>query len=296
MPRQRIKNTAVSSAVVPSARKAAADYALSDAYEYGEYELEEAADMEAPMMLARGNGSRSDGGGATAAAKQEKIIRSASFTLRTAAYDADLETVQNLTEQLGGRIEYLSANGDAASGQTRIANLTLRIPAQRLDEFLTGAQAIGHVTALTQEMEDVSDSYYDIQTRLDTQKEKLSRLQTLMATADKVSDLIEIESAIADAQYYIDRYTSQLKGYDGRVDYSTVRVTIREIKIEETEEASLGQRILAGLSSSVENGALFLQDMLIFLVSALPWIAGISVIVLAVRGIAKCHQKNKQRE
>jgi anti-sigma factor RsiW len=93
-----------------------------------------------------------------AAAQAEKIIRSASFTVKTADYDADLQKIQDLAADMGGRVEYLSSNGDAAGGQTRSASLTLRIPAQRLDEFLTGAQGVGTITGMTQQMEDVSDS------------------------------------------------------------------------------------------------------------------------------------------
>ena len=145
-------------------------------------------------MLFRSSGRRAD----ESTAREEKIIRSASFTLKTAAYDADLESLQQLTASVGGRVEYLSSSGDKKSGQLRRASLTLRIPSSRLDEFLAGAEQIGDVTAMTQEMEDVSGSYYDIQSRLETQQEKMKRLQSLMASAQDVSDLIEIESAIAE--------------------------------------------------------------------------------------------------
>ena len=98
------------------------------------------------------------------AAQPEKIIRSASFNVKTADYDADLQKIQDLAADMGGRVEYLTTSGDASSGQTRSASLILRIPARRLDEFLTGAQGVGTITGMTQQMEDVSDSYYDTQT------------------------------------------------------------------------------------------------------------------------------------
>jgi hypothetical protein len=193
-------------------------------------------------------------------------------------------------------VEYLSASGDAASGQTRSASLTLRIPAQRLDEFLAGAEGIGNVTAMTQEMQDVSDSYYDVKTRLETQQKKLERLQSMFEAAEDVSDLIEIESAIADAQYYIDRYTSQLKTYDGKVDYSTVRVSVREVRVTEMKQVTLGQRIAEGFRDSLESGAEFLEDMVIFLVSALPWLLGIGAVALVIRLIVKKAKKNKKEK
>ena len=252
--------------------------------------------MEMPMMAAAYDDydyAEAEEEATSGAAREEKIIRNASFTVKTTDYDADLQRLQDLTASMGGRVEYLSASGDASSGQTRSASLTLRIPAARLDDFLNGAQGIGNVTAMTQEMQDVSDSYYDIKTRLETQQEKMKRLQSMIASAEDVSDLIEIESAIADTQYYIDRYTGQLKSYDGKVEYSTVNVSVREVRVTEMKEVTLGQRILDGLQDSLENFRYFLEDMVIFLVSALPWLIVLAVAVVAIRLIVK---KKKKKE
>ena len=252
--------------------------------------------MEMPMMAAAYDDydyAEAEEEVASGAVREEKIIRNASFTLKTTAYDTDLQRLEDLTAEMGGRVEYLSASGDASSGQTRSASLTLRIPAARLDEFLNGAQGIGNVTAMTQEMQDVSDSYYDIKTRLETQQEKMKRLQSMIASAEDVSDLIEIESAIADTQYYIDRYTGQLKSYDGKVEYSTVNVSVREVRVTEMKEVTLSQRILDGLSDSLESFQYFLEDMVIFLVSALPWLIVLAVIIVVIRLIVK---KKKKKE
>ncbi len=230
------------------------------------------------------------------AAQPEKIIRSASFNVKTADYDADLQKIQDLAAGMGGRVEYLSSNGDAAGGQTRSASLTLRIPAQRLDEFLTGAQGVGAITGMTQQMEDVSDSYYDTQTRLKTQQEKLARLQEMMASAQDVSDLIEIESAIADAQYYIDRYTGTLKAYDSKVDFSTVHVTVRETRVTETKEVSLGERIVTGIGDSFREFGWFLEDMVIFLAAALPWIITLAAVVIVAVLIIRVRKNRKNKK
>lgn len=251
------------------------------------YAAMETADMEEAADYAQDTND---------AAQAEKIIRSASFNVKTADYDADLQKIQDLAADMGGRVEYLSSNGDAAGGQTRSASLTLRIPAQRLDEFLTGAQGVGTITGMTQQMEDVSDSYYDTQTRLKTQQEKLARLQDMMASAQDVSDLIEIESAIADAQYYIDRYTGTLKAYDSKVDYSTVRVTVRETRVTETKEVSLGERIVTGIGDSFREFGWFLEDMVIFLAAALPWIITLAAVVIVAVLIIRARKNRKNKK
>ena len=250
------------------------------------YDDYDAPEMEEPMEDA----APAESG----AVRQEKIIRSASFTVKTTDYDTDLERLQSLAKEMGGRVEYMNTYGDASTGQTRSASLTLRIPSQRLDDFLSGVEGIGNVTSMTQEMQDVSDSYYDVQTRLETQRKKLERLQSMFESAKEVSDLIEIESAIADAQYYIDRYTSQLKSYDGKVDYSTVSVNVKEVRVTEMKQVTLGQRISEGFQDSLEAGMEFLEDMVIFLVSALPWLIAVGAAALVVRLIVRKVRKNRK--
>lgn len=273
----------------PSAASGSASNELYDAYLFEDYAV--------PMMEALEDDFDAEYE-ETEESAPAKIIRTASFTIKTTVYDDDLARVQALALDMGGRVEYLSSYGDASSGQTRSASLTLRIPAQRLDEFLEGAEQIGTVTAMTQDMEDVSDSYYDTQTRLETQRAKLKRLQEMMSLAEDVADLIDIEDAIADAQYAIDRYTGQIKSYDSRVNDSTVTVSIREIKIIESQEVTLGQRIGFALEDSLHGGLEFLEDAAVFLMAALPWLivlaAAALVIVLVIRKKNKKTQKGEK--
>lgn len=220
-------------------------------------------------------------------AQQQKLIRRVDFTVKTMEFDAVLENLQSLTASMAGRVEYVSQYGDRATGALRNASLTLRIPAEKLDAFLESAESVGNITSFTNQVEDVTNSYYDIQTRLNTQLTKMERLQALLAEATEVSDLIEIESSIADTQYMIDSYQGRLKGLDDEVDYSTVSVYVQETRVAETKEASFLERIGAGISDSLEIGVEFLGDLVVFLLSALPWIAAVVVIVVIVKVIRK---------
>jgi len=274
--REYVTADTVSSKLSANSVSRSYDLAANEAVESVEYETEEAA-----ADTAAGAGST----------YEEKIIRTASFTIKTTEYDTDLAELQALVTEVGGRVEYMSTYGDTSTGSTRSADLNLRIPSDKLDEFLAGSREIGTVTAMTEERQDVSDSYYDTQSRLETQQQKLERLQALMASAENVSDLIEIESAIADTQYYIDLYTGRLQNYDSRIEYSTVYVTLRETRTVEMENLSLGERIRAGLEASLKDGKEFLEDMLVFVVSALPWVIVICVIAVIIRLIVKKKRK-----
>lgn len=228
--------------------------------------------------------------------RQEKIIRNASFTIKSISFDQDLESIQALALEMGGRVEYLSTSGDKENGEMRHGSLTLRIPAEKLDAFLSGAQEIGHLTSLQQESQDVTESYYDVKARLETQQTKMERLQALLISAQDISDLIEIENSIADTQYQIDSYLGQLQNYDSKVDYSTVRVTLREIQVQEAEEISLGERMLGGLLHSLQSAGEFLRDCAVFLVAAAPWLAAGGIVIFAVVKIGKRRMKKGEKK
>lgn len=221
------------------------------------------------------------------AEREQKLIRWVDFTIKTMEFDAVLENIQNMTASVGGRVEYLSQYGDASAGSLRNANLTLRIPAEKLDGFLTDVEDVGNITSYSNQVEDATATYYDVQARLDTQLAKMDRLQKLLAEAGEISDLIEIESSIADTQYLIDSYQGRLKGMDDQVDFSTVTVYVQETRVVETKEASFWQRVGDGLAGSVEDGLSFLEDACVFLLSAAPWIAVAVLIVIAVKILRK---------
>lgn len=227
-----------------------------------------------------------------AEAAEAKIIRTADFTIKTLAYEADLEKITSMTAETGGRVEYLSVNSDWNGSALRMASLTLRIPSDRLDDFIAGAQGIGTLSRLTQQSQDISGSYYDLAARLETQQQKMERLTALMSSADNIADLIEIESAIADAQYWIDYYTGRLNSYDSQVDDSTVSISLQETKRAESESIPLHQRIWAGLKDSLAGGLSFLGDAAVFLVAAAPWLLLVLLAVIAAKKIRKKKKEN----
>lgn len=67
-----------------------------------------------------------------------------------------------------------------------------------------------HVTWQDDSAENISEQYYDTQSRLETAQIKLARLQELLKKAENMEDIITIESAISETEYEIER----LSGHD----------------------------------------------------------------------------------
>lgn len=220
---------------------------------------------------------------ADAAGSRKKIIRTANLTILTQTYDASLRSLKGLCEANGGWIESSSETLNSATGLRR-ATLTLRIPQDALDGYLTGTEQLGRITSRSESARDVTASYQDTQTRLETQLALMARLQALITESADLSDLLALESQIADTQYTIDTLQSSLNSTDRQVTYSTVYVSLREETAPALTDTtvSLGERIAAALRTGCEAVVSFAQDALVFLVAALPFIGIAAVIGLIV--------------
>ncbi len=227
-----------------------------------------------------------------------KIIRTASFTLATMQFEQDLEAVKALANSYHGWVEYASVSGDKTHGEMRYATLTLRIPTESLDVFKGGVGTIGRITDSNESATDVSESYSDTQMRLQTQKDKMERLRALMNTTGELADLLAVENEIANTQYQIDSLESSLRGIDSRADFTNIQVYLNEETAKDaasTKALSLGDRILKGLSATLEAIVEFAQDLAVFLVMALPVIIPLGLIVFIVLKVRKHRKLTKQQ-
>lgn len=224
------------------------------------------------------------------AAQAKKIVRTADITLASTAFDADQQAIREKVAQAGGYVQSVYQYEGSAWEPERRVYFTLRIPTEKLDEFLSGVAGIGRVTARSENSQDMTVQYSDTALRLATQQEKMKRLQQLLTQAESVSDLLEIETEIANTQYQIDQYETSLRSIDREVEQSQVSVTL----VEETPAqsaaqsgVSLGERLARGLAASWEGIGRFFQNMLVFLVMAMPVLVPLLAIWIVARVILR---------
>ena len=259
---------------------------------YGAYtddvaEAESAMDTGVMLTMARGTNT-TETAAAAPAATEKKIIRTAGMTIKTQRYEEALAALESACLGQGGWIESSSENTNSYSG-LRTAWLTLRVPQEALDTFLDGTEGLGRITSRNESAEDVTASYQDTQTRLNTQLALMARLQALITESGDLSDLLALESQIADTQYQIDSLQTSLNRTDRQVSYATVTITLQEEKVAELTDTtvSFGDRIVSAVRVGLESLTGFLEDMVVFLVAALPFIAIVTVVVVVIKLIKR---------
>ena len=269
--------------------KAQSSYAADNAASYGGY-WSEAEAVEAPMETA-GSAKPSNGGDSRSNLPEGvKMIYRANLELETTEYEKAQSDIETLTNQLGGYFENQSSN--SYSSNYRSASYTVRLPAAQFDAFLRQIGNLCSVRYQNQSAEDVSEYYYDMESRLETAKIKLDRLQELLARAETMEDIITVESAISDVEYQIESLSGELRHYDALIDYSTIYVTLNEVyKVTEVETAPMtfSQRIGSAFREGLRDFEDSLEDFAEWLayswLGILVFLAVVAVVVKVIRRV-----------
>ena len=240
--------------------------------------MDMAATEEAMVYTATSAGS-----GAAPGESGAKRIYTAHLELETTTFDDAVKSFTALMEECGGWFES-SSMGSRGSGY-RYANYTVRVPVEKYREFVNQAGELCLLTYCEEYVEDVSEHYYDTEGRLKTQQIKLERLQSLLAKAELMEDIITIESAISETEQYIDDLSGTLQHYDARVSYSTINVNLREVaQLSNVEEPAIGfgQQMSAALSNGWKNFVSGMQNLAITLAYSWMWVLILIVVVVVV--------------
>ena len=237
--------------------------------------------------------------GASTAPQGRKWIVTVDMSLET----NDLESLQQaLYKRIGdmeGYVENQSVyNGSIHSSRRyRNANLTVRIPADRITEFTQEIGGIANVISNNLRREDVTLQYVDTEGRVKALQTEEARLLELLAGAETMSDLLEIEARLSDVRYELESYTSRLRTLDNQIDYATVYLYIEEVQeYTPVEEPTFFERITEGFADSLDGLWESLQDLAVFLVVSFPYIlvyGGIFLVIFLLT--KKLRQKLKQR-
>ena len=78
----------------------------------------------------------------------------------------------------------------------RTASLTVRIPTGRLDEFITDLEGKGSIVNRSENTEDVTLQYSDIESRKKTLEMEQDRIWALLEKADTLDAVIALEKRL----------------------------------------------------------------------------------------------------
>lgn len=200
--------------------------------------------------------------------------------------DAPLESAAEataITEAAGGRVdarqEFAPNRGDAGGAQ-----LTLRIPADRLTATLDRLRELGEVEELQLSATDVTREVQDIDARVTALRSSITRLLALQDAAATVEDLIALETAISNRQAELESLEAQQRYLSDQVGLSTITLVLGSRQVAPVTEPDT---FITGLVAGWEALVAFGSGLLVLLGVLLPWLVLLGllgfVVLLIVR-------------
>lgn len=242
-----------------------------------------------------------------------KIITTVNITAETKEFDSLIGSLTAQVEELGGYFQSKNIEGVSlySSSAKRNAELVIRVPAEKLASFTGFVGEKSNVISNNTTADDVTLTYVDIQSRIDSLTQQRDILWKLCeelagkcATPEDYENYSAVLSQWNEAQYQLESYRSRLNTYDDLIDFCTVNLFIREVEritvVEPAEEPTVWQKIGTGFTESARDVGDFFVSLFVWFLSSLPHLVVIAAVVCAVifliiRPIRKRKAKKKQK-
>ncbi len=271
------------------------------AYYYDEDYAYPGEEYDAVMSGSSGSGDN----GAARAESFDKIIYSGTASVETIRFEETIEKVYALIEEYGGFVESSYVTGKDYSTtyynrpSYRNASFTIRVPRDSFQSFTGALETLGNLTRSSVQAQNITSSYYDTQSRLSTYRTEEERLLDMLRKADTVEDMLNIEDRLANVRYNIESLTTTLNNWDSKINYSTLELSISEVK-ELTQETPItrtfGQDIVERFRSSCQWLLQAVKNGVLFFISAVPVLIIPIVIVVVILLIIRAKRRSKRRK
>ena len=146
--------------------------------------------------------------------------------IRTGNVSLEVQTISDAEDKIAAWAKSLGGYVTNANTWQYGAGFTVRIPAERFDEAMAQAGNFGRITSRSVTSQDVSDNYYDMQSRLETKYILRDKLQSYLSQAKDIKDLLEIERQLNEVIEDIESTESRFKRLSGQIDFSTIYINM----------------------------------------------------------------------
>lgn len=229
-----------------------------------------------------------------------KLIRTVSLNVETTDFDNLLSSIQQSVTAQGGYIQQSDISGASisySSDRRRYAYLTVRIPSEKLDGFLSQMSQQSNIINRSENVQDITLQYTDIQSRKKSLTIEQERLWALLEKADTLEAVIALEERLSEIRYELECFESQLRTYDNQIDYSTVTIDISEVTVfTPTAPDSVATRIQKGFIRNLENVGQSITDFVVWFISHLPALVVLFVIIGVVIFFVKLLSSSKRKD
>lgn len=217
------------------------------------------------------------------AASGRQVIEQGSVTLEVTHVAHAVAVLTAKTVAAGGYVAASSMNG---SGSSAMGNLTLRVPATVFRSFLSGVGRIGHVVGETQSGTDVTGEVNNLAVEIGATRSEIAGYERLYQKASSMSDLLQIEQALTQAEANLLNLEQQAAGIHQAVRLATITVSITPVPVVVASRGvQVGAVFRGSLATMLSVGRLLLAGVV--------WVAPWAVLAVAVAAVVRWWRRRR---
>lgn len=223
-----------------------------------------------------------------------KILSIHELKAETLTLQEDLDRIIDKVHSEGG---YISSNNtsheNAPGGEKMKSELTLRIPKDNANNVVDFIDETVVITSELLTSVDVSDEYYDIQTRINNLEGRENRLKELYETSDNIDDIIKIDDKLFEISEEKEQIIQKKIRMNDRVMFSRIDLSLQEVKkfsVVKDQKLSSLEKISDSFKSTGTVVKNTLVTIFIFFIKASPVIILIGLGYYLYRVISRKYE------
>jgi hypothetical protein len=182
------------------------------------------------------------GSAANQAVAERLVIKNASLSIVVDDPQHSMNTISDMADGMGGFVvsSYLYQSTLASGLQVPSASITIRVPAERLQDALEQLEAgANEVLSRNESGQDVTAEYTDLQSRLRNLQDAEALLREIMNQATDTEDIL-------NAFYQLNSVTEQIEVLKGQIQYYEESAAMSAISVEITASEAVQPITIAG--------------------------------------------------
>ena len=232
----------------------------------------------------------------------QKIVYTGNLRIQTLEYDKSAASIRQKIKEAGGFSEseserdnnyyWYSYNG--GNGSTRYLDITARIPSEKFESFINSLSGDGKIMSRSVNAENISQVYANKETYKKSLEIEQERLLEMMDKAQTIEEMITVESRLSEVERQLNVYKTDLAQMDKDVEYSTIYISLEEVKrySEETHTLTFAEELKYAFDDAISSFRNFCEDVVLFVVRNFPFlIIFVIILVLIIRAIGRSRAK-----
>ena len=198
-----------------------------------------------------------------------------------------------LARSFGGFVAESSIDDTGEDDGT--ANMRLRVPASRHDDFVVALRTLGGGQVLKESTtaREVTAQYTDLQSRLRNFQRSEAQYQELLKQAKTVDEILNVQSRLDSVRGQIEQAQGQLNLLDNQVDLATVTLTLSVPGAPASEGIASPREVFDEAWDGAIIVARLLLNLAVILAVAAIWLAiPVALVLLAIRLTARWRVKH----